>query len=100
MGRVDGAGSVANDGERVPPWYKAPRGHEPDWFTPDDINALRTEYGEDGGMGWLSTLVWNTRNNYLAMPDCTFSATQMRMVVEGFMAELMALSGSSGTPHA
>lgn len=68
-----------------------------DNLTPEAINALRHEFvvGEDSSgndiTGWLSTLVWNTRNNYLMWPDSTFSAKQVRMLVEGFMAEIERL---------
>lgn len=69
----------------------------PDDITPEAINALLHEYvvGETRSgqpiTGWLSTLVWNTRNNYLAFPESTFEAKQVRMLVEGFMAEIAEL---------
>lgn len=58
----------------------------------DEINALSTRL-PDGG--WLSTLVWNTRNNYLAWPDGTFPAQQVQLIVEGFLAEIEAIRASN-----
>lgn len=57
----------------------------------DAINALRHEYDLNGHTGWLSTLVWNTRNNYLAWPDGKIEARAVRMIVEGFLAEIATL---------
>lgn len=67
----------------------------------DLLNSLRTEYALEGGIpedrrdltcGYLSTLVWNIRNRYSASPDAaTFTADEMRMVVEGFLAEVVSL---------
>ena len=54
----------------------------------DIINALHTDL-PDGG--WLSTLLWNTRNTYLSTPEATFSAQQMQMVVEGLLTEVANL---------
>lgn len=92
-GEMDAQHSETAAGRR---YYRAPK-DAPDGFdNPDALNALTTEY-EDGG--WLSTLVWNTRNTYLAIPEATFTADQMRMVCEGFLVEVAALrvarSGSS-----
>lgn len=68
----------------VPSWYSAPVGAVED--ESGAINALRTAYE---GSGWLSTLVWNVRNEYLAWPD--EKNTSVRMIVEGFLAEIEAM---------
>lgn len=52
------------------------------------INGLSCEIGP---RGWLSTLVWNISNRFLAHPDGTFTAGEMRMVVDGFLAEIAAM---------
>ena len=64
-----------------------------DDITPDEMNALeqRIDLGDGHSPGWLSNLVWNTRNNYLAHPETTFDARTVRMLVEGFMAEIRRL---------
>jgi len=49
------------------------------------INALTIDLP---GGGWLSTLVWNTRNDYLGLPGSTFSAERVQMICEGFLAEV------------
>jgi hypothetical protein len=79
-----------------------------DWtqdnLTPEAINALQHKFvmerqhtEGDPISGYLSTLVWNTRNNYLAVPGCSFSAEQVRAIVEGFMAEVARIeAGQSG----
>lgn len=53
------------------------------------IESLRTRT-HPAGEGYLSTLISNLRNVYLSSPDATFSAVEMRWVVEGFLAELAA----------
>lgn len=52
------------------------------------MNALRTTFPNGG---WLSTLVWNTRNSYLGLPESTFPAQHMQMIVEGFLEEVESL---------
>lgn len=69
-------------------WYRAPVGAPEGYASTEAINALRTTFEDTG---WLSTLVWNTRNNYLGVPGHTFTGAQMRMVVEGFLAEIASL---------
>ena len=54
----------------------------------DQINALETQIGERGS---LSTLVWNIRNRYLAHPGITFTAAEVRTLVEAFLAEVEAV---------
>lgn len=60
----------------------------------DQINALRHRfdlgqyYENNSGEGWLSTLVWNVRNNYCAWPDGKIQALTVKMLVEGFLAEI------------
>lgn len=51
----------------------------------DQINALRHEFPSGG---WLTNLVWNVRNNYSAWPEGTTPNETVRMIVEGFLAEL------------
>lgn len=96
-------------GERGQRYYRPPLPGLPEGQAMVDlINSLRTEYAIEGGIperpdstgGWLSTLVWNIRNRYLAWPDtATFTADEMRMVVEGFLSEVAVLSGSTGPEH-
>lgn len=66
-------------------YYAPVKGEKPDSFSLDAVNALTTEYDPKG---WLSTLVWNIRNKYLTWPTMKFTSGEMRMVIEGFMAEL------------
>jgi hypothetical protein len=54
----------------------------------DQINALRTRIGSGDGAGYLSNQVWNMRNRYLANPNGTFTAVEVRVLVEGFLAEI------------
>lgn len=82
-------------GEKVKRYYRPPMTPPDGYDGPDAINALQTTYDPQGDVteGWLSTLVWNTRNTYLGMPDATFPAEHMRMVCEGFLAEVARLRG-------
>lgn len=79
---------MADDG--MPSWYRPPVHPVADELA--EINALRTTYEDTG---WLSTLVFNTRNSYLAFSQVTFSAAQVRMLVEGFLAELALRDGEA-----
>ncbi len=58
----------------------------------EQINALTTT----GKYGWLSTLVWNTRNVYLSAPESHFPAKQVQLIVEGFLEEIQTLKASQG----
>lgn len=58
----------------------------------DAINALAHEFPNNGG--WLSTLVWNVRNDYLTWPDGKIDARAVRLIVEGFLAEIEARGSS------
>lgn len=78
--------------ERVPSWYRQPDNAVAKEAESEAINALRAKYTD---YGWLSTLVWNTRNNYLAWPDSKIDATAVRMIVEGFLAEIQELKRDS-----
>lgn len=60
----------------------------------DRINALQHQFGEDGYHGWLSTLTWNIRNRYSAHPDGVIEASAVRLLVEGFLAEVVALTAA------
>jgi len=51
----------------------------------DLINSLTTDLPNGG---WLYHLVWNMRNNYLGNPGGIFTAEEMQMVCEGFLAEV------------
>ena len=62
------------------------------------INALRTTLPNGG---WLSILVWNTRNSYLTWPESSFPALHMQMLVEGFLEEVESLKAQlPGAPEA
>lgn len=56
----------------------------------EQINRLRTRVMPDR-KGWLSTLVWNLRDSYLAWPEDKTDNRSVRWVVEGFLEEIRDL---------
>ena len=54
------------------------------------INRLRARVMPDR-KGWLSTLVWNVRNAYLAWPEGKTENRSVRWMVEGFLEEIQDL---------
>lgn len=61
----------------------------------DQINALRTRIPlPKGELGWLSTLVWNVRNEYLMWPDGKIPAQTVQRIVEGFLTEIEMLKAA------
>lgn len=54
----------------------------------ESINQLKTKIGKHG---YLANLVCNIRNRYISDPTGTFSADEVRMLVEGFMTEVESL---------
>lgn len=62
------------------------------------IDALQHRYAEGppGYGGWLSTLVHNLRNAYLAWPDGKTENASVQALVEGFLAEIEELRAHIG----
>lgn len=71
-------------------WYRPPVNALSDEQIIEAIDALTTKFESPNGSpgGSLATLVFNTRNSYMALPDRTFDSTTVRMIVEGFLAEI------------
>ena len=71
-------------------FHEEPRGDDTEKANKvcDAINALTTAFPNGG---WLSNLVWNTRNSYMAHPGGQFPAEQVQMICEGFLAEVATL---------
>lgn len=62
------------------------------------INSLQTRIGLNG-RGSLSTMVVNLQNKYIGIPGATFTAAEVRTVVEAFLHEVWLARGSiSGSP--
>lgn len=78
-------------------WYRQPQGL--DFDVHDAINDLVTRYEPYSATtaGWLSNLAHNVYGRVLAFPDQDVDSTSVRMLVEGFLAELHAArtNGSS-----
>lgn len=64
---------------------------EADDLVVDNLQKLKARIKINGSRedGYLSNLVSNVRNRYLAVPNSPFTSQEVRWLVEGFIAELV-----------